>query len=231
MKYDVISVDWNPGQTKIWKYWIEKHCPNAIIHTIPDTKPIPWCWSGGKLNCFCYDGFETDRIIYLDTDTIVTENLEPLLDREEKVMLSNIQTIQGKPFNRVLSSTRNRQNRVDFSDLYKHFRFKYDPVHFSSGMIVLNGCSSMEFYDTWKAVFEFEPYEKYFKGYWLADEVSLSLCVALDYEWDDIYLLPADIHGNILSRKIFGGREISMVIHYHKPQRLKSVGLEKWLMT
>ena len=79
MSYEIITVDWNPEQTRIWRYWVNKHCPTAKVYTIQDTKPVPWCWSGGKINCFLY-GFETDRVMYMDTDTIVTRDLEPLFE-------------------------------------------------------------------------------------------------------------------------------------------------------
>ena len=74
MKYDIVSVGWNKRQADIWLYYINKHCPEAHVTLIPDNRPIPWCWSSGKIDCF-KQKFKTDKIIYMDTDCIVTADL------------------------------------------------------------------------------------------------------------------------------------------------------------
>lgn len=215
MKYDIVSVDWKPEQTKLWLHYIEKNCPEAHVTLIPDEKPIPWCWSGGKINCF-KQKFQTDKIIYLDTDTVVTEDLGFIFSNMDKTWLGLSSKIPIRPFNK----------RADLMAKLRHLGKA--PVHYSSGMVVLNGISGgqlTQFAGLWEEMCN-ELRASIGKGAYM-DEIALSYVASLAAVWD----IPLEVHGNICGKKYFGNAETPSVIHYHKPRRLEQFGMGQWLKT
>ena len=222
--YDIISCSWHYQQTKVWLHHVRKHCPDAAIHLIPDSKPVPWCWSGGKLDCFSYDKFKTNRVIYMDTDTIVTKDLDFVFDdmEDRKVGLSS--RIEIKPFDKQNHGIKWIQK------MSRHCNWHFRPIHYSSGMMVFKDTSLYDLWQPWFSMMFYKPFLEICKGYALAEEASLAFVVPQLYKEEEIYHIPYETHGNLLGgRKWFGGAEYAAVIHYHKTIRLKKHGLEKFL--
>ena len=221
MSYEIVTVDWNKKQTRVWRHWVNKYCPTAKIRTIPDTKPIPWCWSGGKISCFNY-WFETDRIIYLDTDTIVTHDLEPLFDMMGDCKFAASSKI---PLYRL-----EERNKREIMELEGQIEFKHPPIGWSSGMLMLKGYDPERLYDGWKGMMEWPLYPSRFRGHQLSDEFAMAFFMAHEFERDEIWDIPLEIHGNIVGKRtFFGDAEVPWVLHYHKPQRLERHKLEHYL--
>ena len=220
VEYEIITVDWKPEQTRIWRHWVSTFCPNAKIITIPDTKPIKWSWSAGKIDCFLW-GFETDRIIYMDTDVIVTHDLEELFDLMGDAVISASSAIPLRQTVKV--------HKKLYEKIAPHFQYKYGPVNFSSGLIALKGFDPMTVYEGWRAVLEFPPFVDVFKKRKVAEEEALSVWMATHFEEDQIHHQPYEIHGNICGKKYFGDTNQPWAIHYHRPKRLIDAGLGKWL--
>jgi hypothetical protein len=206
--YDIVSVDWNPQQTKLWRYHIGKTCPTANVITIPDNKPIPWNWSSGKIDCFGCDFRFPERVIYLDTDTIVQEDLEPLFDRmgEAEIGISSHIT----PERLQLPKDENAEQAFGLSER---------PTHYSSGFVVLKGWEPKMLQEGWFAASYLPALQRY-KRSRLFEEYVFSYFVA--YTGKRVWEMGPEIHGNILRKPLF---DKTMVIHYHKPERLKRSGL------
>ena len=219
--YEIITVDWNPEQTRIWRYWIAKHCPTAKVYTIPDTKPVPWCWSGGKLDCFLY-GFKGNRVMYMDTDVIVTHDLEPVWDMMGDCKFAASSKI---PLYRM-----ERSKRVQINGIREHIDFKHSPIGWSSGMLMMKGYDPEALHEGWKGMMDFPPFQAGFKGHQMTEEFALSLFMAHEFEREEIWDIPLEVHGNIVGKRMFFGEAtVPWVLHYHKPQRLKRHKLEAYL--
>jgi len=220
--FDLISVNWNEEQARVWLHWVKRHCPTAAVHLVKDTKPVPWCWSSGKLNCFKYDDFQTDRIIYLDTDTIVTKDLEFVFDEMGDCCVGLSSDIEIYKFHKVM-----RKQVESFSAFYD---YNWPPKAWSSGMMVLKGMDPMELHEGWMHTMLFPPFRKIFPRHQLLDEIALGLWLT---NWlpkeDMIWDIPKPVHGNVIKKPDFGGAKVPAVIHYHKPERLKRNGMDKWL--
>ena len=217
--YDIITVRWKEDQYKVWRHWVDKTCPTASVHWIPDTKPFPWCWSGGKVPCLDY-GFETNRVIYMDTDTIVTHDLEPVFE-----IMGNFRVgvSYGLPKDKMQSRYAKQIELVRNVAPYK-----FRPKSVSSGMIVTTEPSIL--HEAWSGMMGFPLIKQLFNKDHLYDEHVLSLAISWLYEKAEVWDMPLELHGNIISRKYFGDCETPWVIHYHKPERLEKKGLEKWLL-
>ena len=213
MKYDITSVDWNPEQTKLWLHYVKKNCPEAYVTLIPDEKPVPWCWSGGKLNCF-RQKFETDKIIYIDTDTIVTEDLGFIFANMGDNWLGLSSKIPLIPFNK----------RPDMKKKLAHLGKL--PIHYSSGMVSLNGISGAQaeqFTGLWEEIMT--ELKKIIGKEHYMDEIALSYVASLAAVWDILL----EVHGNICRKKYFGSAETPSVIHYHRTKRLDQAGMGGYL--
>ena len=102
------------------------------------------------------------------------------------------------------------------------------PPHVSTGMIVLKDCDAerrISLYASWKMLMD--TMEPAIRRNNYADEITMSFLVG-KYT-DSIWNIPLNIHGNICRLTYFGGVKEPWVIHYHKPDRLKKHGLDKWL--
>lgn len=78
-KYTIATVDWNKEQTKVWEGFVRDKCPAADVVKIKDQRPFPDIPVAGILGVFD-EPFKTDHVAYLDTDTIVFKDLEPLFE-------------------------------------------------------------------------------------------------------------------------------------------------------
>ncbi len=224
MTYEIVTVDYIPEQTRVWRHWVNKNCPGVKVHTIPDRRPFRRCWSGAKIECWMY-GFEGRRIIYLDTDTIVTRDMEEVFD------------LMGDA--KIAASTELKQDRLKrkFPEVveelrtdWKRFRI-YNPPNTSSGMVVLKDFDPELFFGMWAEVMEDPIFGKKLLGHYTSEEYALSLAIARNFPIKHFWSIPHRIHGNVFYRKTnFGGANPPMVIHYHKPLWLMWLGMEEYLL-
>ena len=223
MVYEIVTVDWNKDQTRIWRHWAERNCPNANIHIIPDRRPFRFCWSGAKIDCWLY-GFEGKRVIYLDTDTFITRDMEEVFDMME-----------GRPFGASMDLKQDRlMNKYDYllPELREKFALKIlVPPNISSGMIVCNDYDPELVYGMWSEIMNDEWFQEKLGKHYTCEEYAISLGTArhfphISYLWK----IPNSIHGNIYhSRCQFGGANPPMVVHYHRPQWAIQHGFEEYL--
>ena len=210
MKYDIISVDWNPGQTDLWLHYVKKNCPEAYVTLIPDEKPIPRNWASGKINCFEQD-FETEKVIYMDTDTIVTRDLGFVFKELGSRLVGAATAPSIRPFHE-------RKHVVDaLRPLALNLGMKGLPGHYNSGFIVTNMPKEglPLFAAAWKHMYT--TVGKYLKDDHYMNEITLSFLLESSLDpWD----IPPEIHGNVCGRKIFGTSAEPAVIHYHREERL-----------
>jgi len=224
--YDLVTVDWNHNQTRLWLYHVRKHCPTANIVLVPDTKLFPWNWSSGKLACF----FEPEgvkhpsRFIYMDTDTIVTRDLEEAFDLQGDAPLGMSSAIPG-----MVSMSRWSKVQRGREMLDAEFGLGRDnqPVHFSSGFMVLKNTSAEDLGEKWRSAMEYPPLRRQFSRHRCYEEIALSYVVAADRT--PVWHMPLEIHGNILRKCYFGNAREPLVIHYHKPERLRAQKLGGYL--
>ena len=222
MSYEIITVSWNPEQTRIWRHWVNKNCPTAKVYTIPDRKPFRRCWSGGKIDCWLY-GFEGKRVIYLDTDTIVTTDLEPVFD-----MMGDA---------KIAVSLELKQDRLKrkFGPVVEQFRERgpfriHNPPNISSGMIALKDYDPELLYGMWADIMNDALFIEELMGHYTSEEYAIALAVARMFRIKDVWPLPGHVHGNIHhGNKQFGGTKRPMVIHYHRPAWLVRHHLEEYL--
>ena len=219
MTYEIIAVDWNKEQTRIWRHHVEKWCPGARITTIPDTRPIPHCWSSGKLACFSYS--ENPNLIYMDTDVIVTHDLKDVFDLMGDAKIGVSFGIQLNRFE--------KQKSRQIAELKEGIGYRWPPIGVSSGLMVLKGVDPSVVYDGWMTMMEYPPFRTAFKRARLEEEYALSLWLAHAYDRDEIYDIPLSVHGNICGGRHFGGVAVPWAIHYHKPERLKKYGMGGYL--
>lgn len=220
MTYDIITVNWKPAQTRIWRYWAEKHCPTANIRTIPDRKPVPWCWSGGKIACFA-EKFETDRIIYMDTDIIVTHDLEEIWDMMGESSVGVSLDIPAQKFHTRFAK--------QINDLASQIGYNWPPHAMSSGFIALKGYSPHWLYQGWLGMMEWGEFHARFRRQQLEEEFALALWLSHDVKQEDVWNIPLSLHGNICGGRNFGGVDVPWAIHYHRPNRLQKYGMDEWL--
>lgn len=209
--YTIVTCDWNPTQTKMWLHYVEKNCPNAQILLIPDIKPVPFCWSSGKLGCFFQDTMDRmhhrNKLIYLDTDTIVLRDLYPLFEKMGDCFIGSGLSIVPDSLIKAM-----KKNHPGY-------------LHLSSGMLLFNDMRLSILSREWMRLMFSEKIIKEYKWHSLYEEYCLSLAVEniglKKYVWD----IPLSIHGNILSGCKFGGESKPWVIHYHNLARLWKFGL------
>ena len=225
MKYTLTSVDWNPEQTKVWLHHARKNCPTANIVLVPDSKPIPDCWSCGKLECFNQD-FETENILYLDTDTIITHDLKEVFyimeDSRKSIGLSPWSNFQGLTRYSKQGPLRSRHKSKKFINGFSYSQYR----HYSSGMIATIECHK-QFYEAWMTFCKIMKRNKEFSRHKLFEEIALSLLVC-SLKSNSVWNIPAEIHNNILNKHTTIN-PFPWVIHYHKPERLKRCKLERYL--
>jgi hypothetical protein len=225
----VISVDWNSPQTEFWLHYLKKNCPTANIILIDDAKPMNWNWSSGKINCFKYDFPHPERVIYMDTDTIVTRDLEPLFEMYPA-------SLAGSLFIPMMSPLHPRSRygqKEDIAQCTRAFGLQKNPRHWSTGFLMLQNYPLMRLYEEWLAGMDFSKLKVAFKRCRVYEELVFSYVVErMAREGYNLAELPHEIHGNIMSgERDFGTcreekNELPYVIHYHQTRRLRQVKLE-----
>lgn len=219
--YDIITVDWSPPQTKIWKHWIKLNCPNAFVHTIPDTKPIHYNWASGKLNCFRYPDFKTDKVLYLDTDTIVTKDPVHVFDDMGSSIIALSNNLTDNPqhgIDEVARKIKIIENQIDFL---------FPPEHFSSGMMALKREHLSWLYESWYWMMQQRIFKNLFEKDIPAGEIALMFVLASTLDRDQIYNIPLEVHGVLeKDRKRFGETELPEVMHYHNLGLLNKHGYD-----
>lgn len=228
--FDLVTCNWNPAQTKIWMFHVKQHCPTAHIVLVPDTKPIPWNWSSGKLNCFAdlpelkYPG----RFIYMDTDTIVTRDIAEVFDLMDSPVAASSAIPATAPSMSAWAQDPRGRESIDVA--FEIFR-DHPPIHYSSGFLAIQGSAltPAELGFRWRSAMEYPLLRARFSRHRCYEEIALSYVLATDRipVWD----MPLEIHGNILRRTHFGHTRTPMVIHYHNPRRLRAQHLEHYLET
>lgn len=222
MTYTITTVDWNEEQTERWLKFVNKNCPTANVVLVPDTKPIHWSWSAGKLNCFNQLHKAPDRIIYMDTDTLVFEDMEYIFE----VMDGNV----GAPlFHWYLNGC--KKNGPQFAKSKEiEIRVGAKPnsfMHWNTGMIILNGYDPFRLYANWMLAFRF--HEVTSTRWRQSEETAFSVAMLMDPDIK-MYEIPMEFHGNVLGSKVqFGDAKKPTSVHYHKTERLKRRGLKGWL--
>ena len=235
MKYALVSIDWNPEQTKLWLKCIEKYSPKAKVILFPEVNRIG-CWSCAKLTCFeDHPGYEdVDYIIYTDTDVLILHELEDVLgmigdadvglsllreftscasiDRRIKEYVFGGRVVRGgkrkadKNVPGVIKEMRSMHGK-DTSDLYNHY---------SSGMVILKASFRADFLASWEAWCERMLAYPYFKDRRHFEEVTLSLWLLKDQL--PVWWIPPKIHDNLLRPGRL--KETPWVLHYHNFRRL-----------
>lgn len=208
--YDIITVDWNPEQTRMWRHYVEKNCPTANVITIPDDRAWYFCWSSAKLNCFRYPFEHPARVIYMDTDTVVSKDLEYLFDKV------------GDNFFGLTIRHHATHLLYGIANILKIPR--KECVYLSTGLIVLNGYPPARLYSGWYGL-GLHPEIKRFMSNKTFDEKVFTFWVISDRCMGKIWEIPTSIHGNILGSKIdFEKGTLPDVLHYHNPNRLRNAG-------
>lgn len=217
--YTIVTCDWEPNQTKMWLHYVEKNCPTAQVITVPDTKPVPHCWSGGKLNCFCSETVDKmdhpDRVIYMDTDTVVLKDPEPVFDMMGDCFVgSSLGIIPNSLINRVTNSFKG-----------KGFYIGSPYVHYPSGFLSFLGMPMGFIYSPWLEYLKNPTIRGILRGNIVYEEVCLSMVMKDLGLTQKTYDIPLSFHGNLLGKKEFGGAELPWIVHYHNLARLRKFGM------
>jgi len=197
------------------------------VRLLEDTKPVPWSWSAGKLNCYNLsllpDLAEYDGHVYMDTDTIITKDFLHVfgaMGREGTVMAASMFMLPQHLTKRI-------------KDRMKHAFPEYLPKyrHLSSGLLCINtegnGRWVKMLYDQWVNWYRNPRFEKMARKLKLADEVALSLAV-IDLNLN-ISTISRETHGNVLGGRVFGKAKYSDIIHYHNNRRLRKYDLGRFI--
>ena len=231
-KYSICTVDWNPEQTKVWLHNIEKYCNNYELRMCCDDRPIKGSWDSPKLNCL-EDKFNTDKVIYMDTDTIVTRDLYEMFEVQgERTLGASLCLGSVKRLNLICGGRDNN------NALAKHFGIGGSAFHVPSGLLVFNGIDTQDFYDKWMSAYR--DIEKNFTNIsgkadvnWCS-EVPLSFIVSKMYlpNMDDLWAIPTKYHYYLLNgdTKARAMVPAPLILHYHSiMKRVSSAGFGKYL--
>jgi len=184
-----VTVDWNRRQTDRWLHYVGKNCSSYELAVIPDYKQYPDCRGAGKIRCFA-EKFATDKIIYIDTDTIINEDLFILFD-----MMSKNDHAIGFSYpdrkNRDFKQRKTPKSHQDALALNK--KMSLDEVHwYPTGIIILNGFPPAQLYaGLTRLMASFEIHD-YFKGDDHRDEYAFSYfidCWFRDTK-DELWFIP-----------------------------------------
>jgi len=244
--FEIISVDWNRAQTAMWAESIAKHNNRKYsIYTIPDTSLVPGIPGWMKINCFRYP-FETDRVLYMDTDTLVTGDLWKIFEEMDNgghtagftAIPGTLGTKHGFKLLGREDDGRYVSEKSSYGKMSRYWPafcndIGLDPCELSywtSGVIAFNKYPIMHFYH--KAM-EMKRLVKE-KGYWpdevFQEEIVLSAYVHKFILPKDgaIWRIPREIHGLLdAKKKDFGTATKPLIIHYHNMRRLRRHGLWK----
>lgn len=248
MNYALVSIDWNPEQTKLWLKCIEKYSPKAKVILFPEVNRIG-CWSCAKLTCFeDHPGYEdVDYIIYTDTDVLILHELEELLPLPGDAVIGlsplkdfhGCQGIASKIHSKVFE-TRKTKKKIDSPMRTRevdNLRLRWlkdtfgDNIagrykHYSSGMIIMRPENAPMIESTWHVLTKYIKEQGFLENMRWLEEVSLSLLVRglTGTAWD----IPSSVHNNLLSPRT-DLDVIPWVLHYHNLRRLTNRKYERIL--
>jgi hypothetical protein len=232
VKYDIVTVDWNKKQTALWRKHIERTCRGYNLIIIPEKRRFPSCWSSPKLYCLIQK-FRTPRVIYMDTDTIVTRDLGELFKKMGDAELG-------------LSMYLGKQSRLEgqaggkagVADIAKSFGIQGEVTHAPTGLMVFNGMDLQRVYDEWCTAFAVIekgwPHlpraagNKNWEGW--SNEVPFSFWLTSRYagRWGAVWDIGPEYHWYLLGddKRLRQTQPTPMIIHYHsRPERLGQAGL------
>ena len=168
-------------------------------------------------------GFKGRRIIYLDTDTIVTRDLEGVFDLMGDAPLGVSQRLKDDRLQGRFGHLMPR--------LAEAFEYRMEPPNISTGMVVCNNFDPELIYGMWAEVMGHELFVELLGKHMTTEEYAIAIACARMFDdpakvWD----IPHEIHGNIYKKnKNFGEAEVPWVMHYHRPGWAKWHGIEEWL--
>lgn len=228
--YDLLTVDWNPQQTMMWKKYVGKNCHKANVMTFMDKKPFPSCWSSGKIGCFEKDvGNHPTRYVYIDTDTIVLRDIDDIICTMER---ENPRAIIGSSLGIAQVNWNHVGTKRGGDVAAALFDMPNAPTYIPSGLLVFKNIRKEMVYDGWCLLMENNGVRNVFGRSKVFDEIALSFFVGLYSMNDDslIWEIPKEMHGNILpgGRKDFGECKEPWIIHYHNIERLRKAKLDKY---
>ena len=228
MAFDLVTIDWNPKQTALWRYHVEKHCPGANIILLPQQPKLrELCWSCPKIAALWITPQNPGRFLYMDTDTIVFDDLEVLFDlmpEERHLGVTRYSTFPSCP----------RRNEGDFPKRGS-YKLKYERHlekfglqegqyrHYSTGMIVGRNFAMEQLADDWLDASRFFREEQVYKKHKLFEELSFSFLLSSFYS-ELVWEMPLWVHTNILNKHKEMVPEKAMVLHYHHTRRLARIG-------
>ena len=242
---EIVAVDWNPEQTKLWKHHILKHNPSAKIYTEEDVNPLRDTIPGlGILSCYGRK-FESSRVLALQTDVIVTGKLSSLFDTMDRLECSigatrtkNPQQFKRMGGSKLIGRTEDgryigERRNFDFAHALDKLNDKFDVndvPFYTSGVVAFNEYIPRDLYKGVKAVVDFSLKHDLFDGDVFLDEVALSYFIAMEVKRGlKIFDVPFSIHGLVAKSLMFGGVDEPLLIHYHNFPKLKKFGLSKYL--
>jgi len=227
--YDLISVDWNPEQTAVWLASVKRNCPAANVILVPDTKPIPECWSSGKLG-FKDATFENPRrVVYMDTDTLcLGPDVGGIFERMPAGAFIGVTryTTWWACTERSEAGFINAGGPAKKAAVYRAFGLEEGTPyrHFSSGMLVLKDHDPRSFFQMWFDASIRLKEAGFPVGFTLFEEVALSLLLT-QLDNGVVFHLPKQVHNNILNStpptEYDAKHKFPWVLHYHKRSRIQ----------
>jgi hypothetical protein len=230
VKYDIVTVDWNKDQTALWRRHVERVCQDYNLIIIPEKRRFPSCWSSPKLYCLVEE-FQTDRVVYMDTDTIVTRDLGELFRAMGDAELG-------------LSMYLGKQERLErqcgggecVKEIAKHFGIRGPVTHCPTGLMVFKGMDIERVYMDWCTAFSIIetnwphlPEAAGTKREGWSNEVPFSFWLTSRYSnrWDAVWDIGPPYHTYLVGNEAPPRQTepIPMILHYHsRPERLKKTG-------
>lgn len=216
--YELTSVNWFPEQTELWLYHVKKNCPQAYVTLSPDFEPIKDAWSSGKFTCLLSER-QSPNLIYIDTDTIVFEDLAFIFDMMGNHKIGMINKTEQR--NAYLISVKKGCSLSEKAA--KRLGLNKVPCNRAGGMMVFKNFDNMVgFCEGWYNM-HFNPailaFKKNKKRWCSWQEIALSYWTAVwqrdtgNQVWD----IPVEVHANLkVGRPMFDYENIKpSIIHYH----------------
>ena len=219
-EYTIVGVDYNERETVPWLKFIADNCPRAQVVTINDTRPVGGCTTCAKMLTFNMQNIaRPDRVIFLDSDTLVFKDLGPVFSIMGKsvvgVSLKDRTEMDLFEFHRFASL------RLPLHDAMRVLGIEKKPTYYMSGMIVLKGADPRVFAHGWanmtNILNKIPPQNFYY------DEITLSFWLAAYFDEENIWRIPGNVHddGWLRSEQDYRFEDI-WVLHYHDAKRLRN---------
>ena len=225
-KYHITTVDWNPEQTTLWLHHLRKNCRDFSVSLLPNVRRFASCWSSPKLNCLNQE-FDTQHVIYMDTDTIVTRDLWEMFEWMGDAELGLSLCLGTKQSLHALTKPHGEE-------ILSSFGLSKFPRRVPTGLMVFNKISPKTIYDGWCEAFsKIDAGWPDLPGKWgqeregWSNEVSFSFWLARQRM--RIKDIPKEFHHYLLSNDTYISRckTLPMIIHYHsRLDRVRRAGLD-----